>query len=135
LATGDFSHILDSITDRQLHPLLEDSRMRKIVAVTALFCAALVIAAGTDGGEKGKKATLKGKITCNKCDLGKSDACETVIVVKEKDKDVVYFFDKASHKKHHSAICTESKNGTVEGTVADVDKKKVVTVTKLTFDK
>ena len=109
--------------------------MRKIVAVTALFCAALLVAVGTEAGEKEKKVTLKGKITCNKCDLGKSEVCETVIVVKEKDKDVVYFFDKAGHKKHHSAVCTESKNGTVEGTVAEADKKKVITVTKVTFDK
>ena len=112
--------------------------MRKIVAVTALFCAVLLVAAGTNGGEKGekgKKVTLKGTVTCNKCDLGKSDVCETVIVVKEKDKDIVYFFDKAGHKKHHSAVCTEAKKGSVEGTVTEADKKKTITVTKVTYDK
>ena|ERR1041385_2036887 len=109
--------------------------MRKIVAVTALFCAALLIAVGTDAGEKGKKVTLKGTITCNKCDLAKSDVCETVIVVKEKDKETVYFFDKAAHKKNHGSVCTEAKKGTVEGTVTEADKKKTITVTKITFDK
>ena len=40
-----------------------------------------------DAGEKGGKVTLKGTITCAKCDLGKESACMTVIVAKEKDKE------------------------------------------------
>ena len=110
--------------------------MRKLFCVAALLCSAVLLAAGISAQDKkaDKEVTLKGKITCNKCDLGKSKACETVIVVKEDKKDVVYFFDAAAHKKNHGTICSDPKNGTVVGTVKDVDKKKIVTVTKVTFE-
>lgn len=82
-----------------------------------------------------KEVTLKGKITCAKCDL-KLDGvtkCATVIKVKEKDKDVVYWFDMDNHKKYHSDICTEPKDGSVTGTVTEKDKKKWIKVTKLEY--
>ena len=111
--------------------------MRTLLAAFTLTCAALLLATGTHAGDKkeGKEVVLKGRITCNKCDLGKSDKCETVIVVKADKGDVVYHFDAASHKKYHGDVCTESKKGSVTGTVKDADKKKIVTVTKLTYDK
>jgi uncharacterized protein DUF6370 len=116
---------------------MEDSYMRKLFVVAALLCSALLLTAGITAQDKkgdGKEVTLKGKITCNKCDLGKSKACETVIVVKEGKNEVVYFFDAASHKKNHGKICTDPKQGSVTGTVKDADNKKTITVTKVTFD-
>jgi hypothetical protein len=111
--------------------------MRTFFVTAAMLCSLVLLTAGISAQDKkgeGKEVTLKGKITCNKCDLGKSKACETVIVVKEGKNDVVYFFDAAAHKKNHSAVCTEAKNGSVTGTVKEADKKKVVTVSKVTFD-
>jgi len=110
--------------------------MRKLFVVAALLCSAMLLTAGITAQDKktDKEVTLKGKITCNKCDLGKSKACETVIVVKEGKKEVVYFFDTAAHKKNHGKVCTDAKQGTVVGTVKDADSKKTVTVTKVTFD-
>jgi hypothetical protein len=110
--------------------------MRTLFVAAALLCSAVLLTAGISAQDKkgDKEVTLKGKITCNKCDLGKSKACETVIVVTEDKKDIVYFFDAASHKKNHGAICEAGKAGSVVGTVKDVDKKKVVTVSKVTFD-
>jgi Family of unknown function (DUF6370) len=78
-----------------------------------------------------KEVTLKGTVTCAKCDLKETQSCHTVIKVKEGDKDVVYYFDKASSKKYHKPICTEAKEGTVKGTVSEMDGKKYVKVTKL----
>ncbi len=111
--------------------------MRPILVVFVLASLALVLASGTNAAQdkKDKEVVLKGRITCNKCDLGKSIACETVIVVKEKDKDIVYFFDKKADKKYHGEVCSESKPGAVTGTVKDEDKKKVVTVKKVEYDK
>jgi hypothetical protein len=113
--------------------------MRTVIAIFTLAAVALLFASGYNNAGEKKDTVLKGKITCNKCDLGKSSDCETVIVVKEKVKDetkeVVYFFDKKSDKKYHGAICTESKNGTVTGTVKDEDKKKVINVKKVEYDK
>jgi len=82
-----------------------------------------------------KEKTLKGTITCAKCDLKEADACATVIKVKEDDKDVVYYFDAKSHKKNHKTICQEPKKGSVTGTVSEKDGKKIITVTKIEFDK
>ena len=110
--------------------------MRAILAVFVLASFALLLASGMNSaGEKKADTVLKGTITCNKCDLGKSTACETVIVVKEKDKSIVYWFDTKADKKYHDGICTEAKKGTVTGTVKDEDKKKVITVKKVEFDK
>jgi hypothetical protein len=82
-----------------------------------------------------KEVTLKGDITCAKCDLKLADKCATVIKVKEGGKDVVYYFDDAGHKKYHSKVCTESKEGSVTGKVSDKDGKKIITVSKVEYKK
>jgi hypothetical protein len=97
------------------------------------LCFVVVLAFTGVAVAEDKEVTLKGKITCGKCDLKKDKACATVIVVKEGDNDVVYYFDKDSHKKHHGDICQGSKEGTVVGTVSTKDGKKVVKVTKVEF--
>jgi hypothetical protein len=84
--------------------------------------------------EEGKEETLKGTITCAKCDLKKEKTCATVIVVKKDDKETVYYFDKDSGKKHHKAICTEPKKGSVTGTVKKEGDKMVVTVKDVKFE-
>jgi Family of unknown function (DUF6370) len=115
--------------------------MRTLIAAFALVCAGLLLATDAnfaqDKKTDKKDTVLKGKITCNKCDLGKSTECETVIVVKDEKakKDITYFFDKASHGKFHDDICSTPKTGTVTGTVKDADKKKVITVKKVEYDK
>lgn len=113
--------------------------MRTLIAAFALVCVGLLVASGTNSaGEKDKKeVVLKGKITCAKCDLGTATECATVIVVKDKEskKDITYYFDAKGHGKFHDDICTAAKNGTVTGTVKDADKKKVVTVKKVEYDK
>ena len=108
--------------------------MRQLIASVAFLAVVALLFTGVQAGEKGKEVTLKGKITCAKCDLGKETKCATVIVVKEKDKDVIYYFDAKSHGANHKAVCTEAKNGTVEGTCVLKDDKRIVTVTKVTFD-
>jgi hypothetical protein len=106
------------------------------LAGTALLGLALVFALLANveaGGDKGKEVKLEGKITCAKCDLGTSKKCETVIVVKKDNKDIVYYFDQASHKKHHGAICQEGKEGTVEGTATKMDDRRILAVKTLTY--
>lgn len=105
--------------------------MKTALSVLFGLAVALTLVVGVRADEE---KTLKGTITCAKCGLKEADKCATVIQVKEGDKDVVYYFDKDSNKKHHKAICTESKKGTVKGTVKEEDGKKVVKVTKVEFD-
>jgi hypothetical protein len=114
--------------------------MRAIVAVFVLASFGLLFASGVnlaqDKKDK-KEVVLKGLICCNKCELGEGKECATVIQVKtDKDKDkkgTIYFFEKASHTKFHDDICSGAKEGTVTGFVKDVDKKKVITVTKVEY--
>ncbi len=109
--------------------------MRAFICGLALLGLAVLL--GTSGavaGDKDKEVTLKGTITCAKCDLKKEKACATVIVVKKDDKDVVYYFDKASHGKNHKQICQEAKPGEVTGTVSKQGEKNIVTVKTVKFD-
>ena len=80
------------------------------------------------------KETLKGNITCAKCELKKATKCATVVVVKKDDKETVYYFDKDGHKKYHDDICKGGKKGTVTGTVKKDGEKMIVTVKELKYD-
>jgi hypothetical protein len=115
--------------------LWEENPMRILVSGLGLLGLAFVLAAAVDaGGEKKKEVTLKGTITCGKCDLGVDKGCATVIVAKRDNKDVTIYFDAASHKKYHGDICTDAKKGTVTGTVTKDGKKEVIAVKELKYD-
>lgn len=104
--------------------------MNKILFALPLllvFCAAPNLAA--------EEVTLKGKVTCPKCDLKLQDKCATVVVVKENAKDVLYYFDAEGDKKYHGDICKKPTEGTVTGTVKKDGDKNVVTVTKVEYAK
>ena len=88
--------------------------------------------------KKAEAIKYEGKITCAKCDLKEEGrtACQACIVVKEKDKDVVYYFDKAAHGKYHGDICKTPKEGYVSGTaVKGKDDKYTITVKELEYKK
>jgi hypothetical protein len=85
---------------------------------------------------KGKEVVLKGKICCAKCELELTKRCASVIVVKDsKGKDAIYYFDPKGNEKYHGEICSDSRPGEVTGVVSEADGKKIVTVSKLTYDK
>ena len=107
--------------------------MLRILSVL-LFGLALCLTAGARADDKKddkKEVTLKGTITCAKCDLGLETKCYTVIKVKEGDKDIVYYFDSKSDKTNHAKICKTPTEGTVTGTVSNKDGKNWVTVSKV----
>lgn len=91
---------------------------------------ALIFVAGVLAADE---VTLKGTITCAKCDLKVQKKCATVIKVKEKDKDVVYYFDADAHKKNHGQICTTPKEGSVTGVKSKEGEKNIVKVSKIEF--
>ena len=102
------------------------SAFSMFVGLTVLAAFAFCVRA-----EEGKEVTLKGEVTCAKCDLKKADSCQTVIKVEKDGKDVIYWFEKPDHKKFHKQVCTEAKKATVKGTVTEKDGKKYVKVSKL----
>ena len=82
------------------------------------------------------EVTLDGKVCCAKCELGKEKTCATVVVVTEKGKDVLYYFDKDSNKKFpHKEYCTGSTEAKVVGKVTEKDGKKWVSVEKIDVKK
>jgi hypothetical protein len=100
-------------------------------AFKTLFVLTLVLGCVAVALAQDKEVTLKGKVTCAKCDLKKVDKCTTVIVVKEDGKDVIYYLDEKSGKDNHKTICTEAKDGSVTGKVSEKDGKKIITATKV----
>jgi hypothetical protein len=108
----------------------------RIAAVLLLGLGLAVGFLGTATAEDkaGKEVTLKGTITCAKCDLGVEKKCATVMQVKKGDKETLYYFDKDSNKKYHGDTCKEAKKGMVTGTVTDDGKKKVIAITELKYE-
>jgi hypothetical protein len=109
--------------------------MVKFAKVFAVALALVAVIATAQARPDKDEKTLKGTVTCAKCDLGVASKCATVIKVKEGDKDVVYYFDDAGHKKNHSKICQTPTEGTVTGKVSEKDGKKIVTVSKVELKK
>jgi hypothetical protein len=99
----------------------------------ALLAVAFLVTAA-QAQEKGKTVTLKGKITCAKCDLKVANSCHTVIVVDRKGKDVVYYLDKNSPGYTHKEVCQSAKEGTVTGTTHMKGNKHYIKATKVTFN-
>jgi hypothetical protein len=98
-----------------------------------VFVLTFVVGARADDAKEEK--TLKGTITCGKCDLKEADTCHTVVKVKDGDKEVVYWFSGKNAKKNHKDICQGAKQGSVTGTVSEKDGKHYVEVSKIEFDK
>ena len=97
--------------------------------------AILALAVSVRADDKDKEQTLKGTITCAKCDLkveGQTK-CATVIKVEKDGKDVVYYFDSKGHKDYHQDVCRTPKKGTVTGTVSEKEGKKFIKVSKVEY--
>lgn len=106
--------------------------MKSVGTIALALVAVLALVVSVKAEEK-KEVTLKGTITCAKCDLKEADKCATVIKVTEGDEKGVYYFDAKSHKANHKTICQTPMEGTVTGTVSEKDGKKIITVTKVDF--
>jgi hypothetical protein len=107
--------------------------MRTVVKVALSLAVVLGFLALAQADDKDKEKTLKGTITCAKCDLKLAKACHTVIKV----KDDVYWFakDSSDYKQTHKEICQAAKEGTVKGVVSEKDGKKWIKASKVEFEK
>src|SRR3974377_1467670 len=105
--------------------------MTKLLAVGLAVAFALCWTAGLRADDE-KSITLKGKVMCAKCELKQAKKCQTVVVVKDGDKEVTYFFkDKGAAEEHHEPVCGGGrKDATVTGVVAMKDGKNWITPTK-----
>src|SRR4051794_11686137 len=101
-------------------------------AFTTLLSLVVVVALALAASAEEKKAvTLKGELTCAKCDLKTAAKCTNAIKVKEGDKEIVYLLDdKGGKEKYHSEICKSTKPGSVTGTVSEKDGQKYIKPTE-----
>lgn len=111
-------------------------RTAKLLAVAlALVAMSAAVQARPDDKPKDKEVTVKGDMCCAKCELKKADKCATVVRAKEGGKEVLYYFDAASHKKYHGEVCTDVKEAAVTGKVSEKDGKKWIAVSKIEYKK
>jgi hypothetical protein len=108
--------------------------MRAAWSMLAGLTMVVVLVAALQADDKGKEVTLKGTITCAKCDLKEADKCATVIKVTKDGKDTVYYFDDKAGKDNHAKICKTPTKGTVTGTVSKEGAKNTIKVSKVEFE-
>ncbi len=75
--------------------------MKKLAGAFVLVLAGTLVVGSTGPAqEKEKEKTLKGRITCAKCELKLKGftKCATVFVLKKDGKETVYFFDPAGNR-------------------------------------
>ncbi len=111
--------------------------MIRLLSVLLVGIAVCVFTAPSIAADKdeAKQVTIEGKIGCGKCDLKESAKCAVTIYVTKGDKKTVYWFDADASKKYHGDVCTETKDGTVTGTVKKDGDKLVITVKELKYKK
>jgi hypothetical protein len=95
------------------------------VFAAALFTTAVAFAAD-------KEVTLTGSGECAKCALGKTDACQSALVVKSGGKEEIYFLTQnAVSKDFHKNICEDTKQIKVTGVVKENNGQKEITASKI----
>ena len=105
--------------------------MKKIIAPLFAFAMLLAFASQSHAAkEAAKEVTLKGTLTCAKCDLKEADKCQTVLVVKDGDEKGEYMVMGAKAPKHTEVCKAAKENVSLTGTVSEKDGKKTITVSK-----
>lgn len=105
--------------------------MRMVLSIACALALVAVIRAD----DPKKEVTLKGDVCCCACELKKADKCNAVLVVKDGDKEEIYYFDADSQEKHGKDSCKGKKTAKVTGTTTEKDGKKWIAVTKIEIEK
>lgn len=95
--------------------------------------AALAFSFTTRAAEKEKEQEIKGEGCCLKCAMKKSDSCQNVIAVKEKDgKSTIYLLEQNEvSKAFHKNLCQGSAKVVAKGVVKKDGDKNILTVSKI----
>ena len=105
--------------------------MKKAFAM--LTAVALLVALNaTSASAKDKEVTIKGEAKCAMCILHEGDACKTVIQTQKEGKTQTYYLvDNDVSKAFTEDVCHAAKKVVAKGTVAEVDGKQKLTLTKI----
>src|SRR4051812_25901956 len=102
----------------------------KLTHLASLFTALSFTAAVAFAADK--EVTLTGTGQCAKCALGKTESCQTALVVKTDGKEEVYLLaDNAVSKGFHDNVCDSAKAVKVTGVVKETAGKKEITASKI----
>ena len=95
--------------------------------------AALMLATTTVTSLAGdKEATISGEAKCAKCILKEGKECQTVIQTEKDGKTETYYVvNNDVSKAFHDDVCTSAKKVTATGTIAKVDGKQQLTLSKI----
>ena len=109
--------------------------MKRIFA--AITAAAVVWAlSGTAALAKDKEVTVKGEAKCAMCMLHEGSACKTVIQTTKAGKTTTYYLvDNDVSKAFTEDVCHGAKKVVAKGTIAEVDGKQQLTLSKIDIAK
>src|SRR5262245_9471660 len=110
--------------------------MRNLFVTSLALAIAVMVTLNLRAGEK-REVTLKGQVMCASCELKEAKKCQTVVRVKEGDKEVTYYFnDRGAKESYHECVCGGGRqDATVTGVVTEKDGKKWITPTKVEYAK
>jgi hypothetical protein len=117
-------------TVRFTSPIPEGFAMKKIVSLFAFVALLGLTVSAHAAKEAAKEVTLKGTLTCAKCDLKETEKCQTVLVVKDGDMKGEYMVAGGKAPKHGEICKAAKENVSLTGTVTEKDGKKTINVTK-----
>jgi hypothetical protein len=103
--------------------------MKKIFAASLGLALMLSVSA-----RAADEQTLTGKGVCAKCELHKTDKCQSAVQVKDKDGAVVTYYFKANDvsKPFHKSVCQGPvAKVKVSGEVEEKDGQKWIAATKI----
>ncbi len=110
--------------------------MKRIFAAITAAAALAWVLSGTTALAKDKEVTIKGEAKCAMCMLHEGDACKTVIQTTKAGKTITYYLvDNAVSKAFTEDVCHGAKKVVAKGTVAEVDGKQKLTLTKIEIAK
>ena len=103
---------------------------------TLLACAAALALSTTTRAadkEKEKEQEIKGEGCCLKCEMKKSDSCQNVISVKEKDgKSTLYILEQNDvSKAFHKNLCSSTAKVIAKGVVKKDGDKNILVASKI----
>lgn len=102
--------------------------MKKLIAAIIAMAFLFSFVASVFAAEQ----VIKGEAVCAKCELGKTDHCQTAIRTKEDGKEVIYYaVNNDVAKQFHGKICQAPAKVTAVGNVEEKDGKKTITLTKI----
>lgn len=106
--------------------------MKNILAAITAAAALAWVLNSTPAMASDKEVTIKGEAKCAMCMLHEGDACKTVIQTTKAGKTTTYYLvDNQVSKGFTEDVCHGAKKVVAKGTIAEVDGKQKLTLTKI----